>query len=153
MTKQVLLILTTLVVILGLIGLVSARRQSNSIRLQKTEAITGIERVNLGKGLMLVQRQNRTAPLETEIVTVTPHGFEPREITRPSGSFVLSIENRSGLRTMVPQLGLAGGLNVLDLNLPREEPDWSDVVNLEPGMYLLREPNHPTWLCRLRLTR
>lgn len=35
--------------------------------------------------------------LQAEIVTITPTGFEPSEITRPQGRFILAVDNRSGL--------------------------------------------------------
>jgi hypothetical protein len=97
--------------------------------------------------------QPKIAPIETELITVTPHGFEPREITRPKGTFLLLVENRSGLNSVEPQLILTGGVKLLDIAIPREEPDWSEVVNVQPGIYLLTESNHPTWLFRLTITQ
>ena len=35
--------------------------------------------------------------LETELVTITPTGFQPGEITRSQGRFMLAVDNRSGL--------------------------------------------------------
>src|SRR6266508_4488481 len=35
--------------------------------------------------------------IESELITITPRGFEPKEITRPTGEFLLVINNRSGL--------------------------------------------------------
>jgi hypothetical protein len=35
--------------------------------------------------------------MEAELITVTPNGFEPLEINRPKGSFLLMVQNRSGL--------------------------------------------------------
>lgn len=34
--------------------------------------------------------------LEVEVVTATPHGFEPAALTRPRGPFVLAVHNQSG---------------------------------------------------------
>lgn len=150
MTKQILLIVTTIVVILGLIGLVSARRHLNPVKL-KTVVKSGNEKVPPGPDLTLVQQQKKKAQLEAEIITITPHGFEPSEITRPAGSFVLFIEDRSGFEQVSPQLTRLAGLRVFNLRIPREQPDWSDVVNLQPGVYLLTDSDHPTWSCRVTI--
>jgi hypothetical protein len=98
-------------------------------------------------------RTRKVAQMESELITVTPQGFEPREITRPNGAFLLMIDNRSGLTTIQPQLKSTTLVRLLDITLPREEPDWSQVVNLQPGIYLLTESNHPTWVFRLTITQ
>jgi len=45
----------------------------------------------------LPQRTRPIADFEAELITITPHGFEPREIMRPQGRFLLMIDNRSGV--------------------------------------------------------
>ena len=115
---------------------------SASVSAGKSEAITPVA----------AQRQRTIANMEAELVTVTSHGFEPRQITRPQGRFLLLIDNRSGLATVAPRLTPVGGLRLLNLTIPREEPNWSDVLDLQAGVYLLTEANHPAWLCRLTIT-
>ena len=151
MTKQILLIATTVVVILGLIGLASARRHLNPMKLT-TVVTSGNEKALPGLGLTLVQQQKKQAQLEAEIITITPHGFEPSEITRPAGSFVLFTEDRSGFEQVSPQVSRLAGLRVFSLTISREQPDWSDVLNLQPGVYMVSDPDHPTWLCRVTIT-
>lgn len=95
---------------------------------------------------------NSVAELEAELVTATPTGFEPAEITRPQGRFLLAVDNRSGL-------------NDLDLYLERETEGrvnvalgrrgklkWREVLDLPPGHYFLRATNDATWRCSLTLT-
>jgi len=41
--------------------------------------------------------QDPQAPVQAELITVTPTGFEPSELTRPKGRFLLAIDNQSGL--------------------------------------------------------
>jgi len=96
--------------------------------------------------------QNRIADFESEIITVTPHGFEPRALTRPAGRFLLLIDNRSGLPEFSPALSLLGGIQVRTMQIPREQPNWSDIVDLPPGTYVLTEANHSRWLCRITIT-
>jgi len=115
---------------------------SASVSAGKSEAITPVA----------AQRQRTIANMEAELVTVTPHGFEPREITRPQGAFLLLIDNRSGLGQVNLHLSREAGAQLLDVPVPREQPNWSEVIALPPGRYVLTEADHPRWLCRLTIT-
>ena len=101
--------------------------------------------------VQLPERNRQIAQMESELITITPHGFEPQEITRPAGAFLLFIEDRSGFKRISPQITRLAGLRVLNLTISREQPDWSDVLNLQPGVYLLTDSDHPTWLCRVTI--
>lgn len=112
--------------------------------------------------IQLRNAQSLTERLETELITITPRGFEPKEITRPAGSFILSVENRSGLQTVTLRFNLtqvlAGTNNpvivspsLFEITAPREQPDWNGAETLAPGRYLLSELNHPNWHCYLTI--
>ena len=98
------------------------------------------------------QRQRPIAQMESELITITPHGFEPREITRPKGRFLLMVDNRSGVAATSLQLTREAGARTHEMRVPREAPNWSDVVDLQPGRYLLTETDHPRWACRITIT-
>ena len=98
------------------------------------------------------QRRRPLADFESELITITPHGFEPREITRPQGRFLLMVDNRSGLSGTALALTREAGARTHEMHVPREEPNWSDVVNLPPGRYVLTESDHPRWACRITIT-
>ena len=81
---------------------------------------------------------------DVELVTATPTGFEPAEITRQQGRFLLAVDNHSAL-------------NDLDLYLERETEGrvnvglsrrgklkWREVLNLPLGHYFLRATNDAT---------
>lgn len=89
---------------------------------------------------------------QTELVTVTPTGFDPAELTRPAGRFILAVENRSGLQEITLVLRDAGGREVLRERVEREQLDWSGTLELTAGTYLLSEEGHPGWAGRLILT-
>jgi hypothetical protein len=97
--------------------------------------------------------QRRRADIQAELITVAPHGFEPQELTRPRGRFLLMIDNRSGLETVALRLTREDGPRVREMRVPREEPDWSEVVDLDPGRYLLTEANHSGWVCVITISR
>ncbi|HJS23764.1 MAG TPA: hypothetical protein VJ751_05285 [Pyrinomonadaceae bacterium] len=94
----------------------------------------------------------QSSPLETELITITPAGFEPAEIARPQGRFMLAIDNRSGLEEV-------------DLYLERETEGrvnlafsrkgklaWRDTFDFPPGVYILRAANDESWRCRISIT-
>jgi hypothetical protein len=95
------------------------------------------------------QRRREISPLETELVTVTPRGFEPGEIVRPQGRFILMVDNRSGLNI---QLRREAGSSHRQLRLTLRELDWSEEVDLPPGDYVLTEDDRPGWSCRISIT-
>jgi hypothetical protein len=90
--------------------------------------------------------------LETEIVTITPTGFEPAQITRPQGRFMLAIDNRSGL----DQVGLylerekEGRVNVAFSR--KGKLAWRDTLDIPPGVYILRAANDESWRCTISIT-
>lgn len=90
--------------------------------------------------------------VEGEIVAVTPHGFEPREITRPHKHFALVIENRSGLDAIDLALERENGNRVREVRIVREKKNWSAGLDLEPGRYVLLEASNPSWMCRITVT-
>jgi hypothetical protein len=89
---------------------------------------------------------------QTELVTITPTGFEPAEVTRPAERFILAVENRSGLEEVTIILRDEGGRELLRERVPRERLDWSGALDLAAGSYLLSEDGNPGWACRLTLT-
>lgn len=99
-----------------------------------------------------LQTQQAGSAREAEIITITPIGFEPSEVTRPAGSFILMVDNRSGLEEITFRLDREGGSRVHEISMPREHPDWDGVVDPPPGTYLLTEASHPDWLCRITIT-
>jgi len=100
----------------------------------------------------LPQRTRPIADFEAELITITPHGFEPREITRPEGRFLLMVDNRSGVAATALALTSEGGLRTREMRVPREEPNWSEALELPAGRYVLTEADHPRWSCRITIT-
>jgi hypothetical protein len=88
---------------------------------------------------------------EAELLRLTTKGFEPAEITRPAGKFLLGVTNRTGL----PELSLL----LINENLRSvggkrlgREMSWRRVLDLPPGQYALGEASHPDWVCRITIT-
>jgi hypothetical protein len=36
--------------------------------------------------------------------------------------------------------------------MQREQPNWSDVIDLQPGRYVLSDGDHPDWVCHITIT-
>ena len=92
---------------------------------------------------------NRDTVMEGESFTLTPRGFEPGEIARDGGPFVLNINNRSGFRSVEFLLTRANGNQVRTVRIPKGRLHWRGVVNLPPGRYRLSEVSHSDWVCQL----
>lgn len=90
--------------------------------------------------------------IEAEVITIRPTGFEPQEISRSKGLFVLAVENRSGLQTIQLRLDRETGARIRDPQIPRNKHDWKDSLDLPPGRYILSEAYHPQWSCTLTVT-
>jgi hypothetical protein len=89
--------------------------------------------------------------LEAEIITITRTGFEPAEITRSEGRFLLAIQDRSGLAELKLRVSREGeGAQFLVPTLKKRRV-WRDVVNPPRGRYLLTEANHPEWRCLIAI--
>lgn len=143
------LVLTAAVAVFALSGLAAA---AHAWRVAAASKNVLPEVVDAFPAAPLPQRRRPIADFESELITITPHGFEPREIMRPQGRFLLMVDNRSGLSATSLALTREAGARTHEMRVPREEPNWSDVVNLPPGRYLLTESDHSRWVCRITIT-
>jgi hypothetical protein len=98
------------------------------------------------------QAESARIRIETELVTIRRHGFEPQEITRPADPFVLAVENRSGLEEVTLRLDRVAGNRLKEVNVPRRKLDWGGAFDLPPGRYVLTEANHSDWVCSITIT-
>src|SRR5713226_5476721 len=69
------------------------------------------------------------SPLQVELITVGPTGFWPKQIVRPSGPFILLIENRSGMNLITLQMDYVSTINAppimaFQTQLPKTQLDW-----------------------------
>jgi hypothetical protein len=90
--------------------------------------------------------------LEAEIVTIRRSGFEPLQITRPAGRFLLVVDNRSELEEVDLRLDRRAGERQHQVRVRREALDWSEMFDLPPGHYVLTEATHPEWTCDITIT-
>ena len=99
----------------------------------------------------ITQESSGGERLEAEVITITPSGFEPTEITRPPGRFLLAIQDRSGLTELTLRVSREGDGAQFLVPTRRNRRAWRDVVNPRPGRYLITEANHPEWQCLITI--
>jgi len=87
--------------------------------------------------------------VEVELVTLRPAGFEPAEITRPKGPFVLMVDDRTGLEKLALTLKKQDGGEVRHLKTDRRKTEWTGLLDLAPGDYLLVATEHAEWTFRV----
>ena len=89
---------------------------------------------------------------EAEVVKILPTGFEPRQITRPRGRFLLMVSNRTGLDEVEWRLDREAGGRLHAVRLSEGRLGSRQYEDLPPGTYVLTEAGHPDWVCRITIT-
>ena len=103
------------------------------------------------RDVMLSQQHQKSERVETELITLQPSGFEPNEIRRPQGAFILGVDNRAGDESIELQFMRADGQRLNTLQTRKRKVSWREVVDLPPGQYLLSVANHPEWTCSVTI--
>ena len=115
----------------------AAASQQSSNQVQKVEADT-------------------TTYLPVEEITLRPTGFYPFKLSRPKGQFLLNVCNRAELVeanfTLVRLVGNGTKEKVINSRVHQSVLDWSSVLDLNPGTYLLTEDSNPKWSCEFTIT-
>ena len=101
-----------------------------------------------------VQPQVSDQAVEVEVITAHPYGLEPREISRPSGPFILAVHNRSRLDQVSLQLNRANGASagVREISLPAGKLRQLSLLDLPPGQYVLADTIRPNFACKITIT-
>jgi hypothetical protein len=89
--------------------------------------------------------------LEVELITLRPYGFEPSEIIRPKGPFIVFVEDRSGRIDSSLSLQRLNGEHLREINISRMKSEWHDVINLPAGEYILTDSSNPESHCQITI--
>ncbi|MBL8208016.1 MAG: hypothetical protein JNM09_27530 [Blastocatellia bacterium] len=87
-----------------------------------------------------------------ELLTLRRSGFDPAELTIPSGNFLLAVDNLSGFAKAQLTLVEERKDKLKDIKFESRNRDWREEIDLKPGVYLLSELSHPEWVCRITVT-
>jgi len=93
----------------------------------------------------------RSDTLEVELITVESYGFEPANITRPKGPFILLVDDRTGKDTSSLQLQRVNGERVRDVRTNKTKSEWNSLIDLPPGDYVLTIAGSPDSQCQIRI--
>jgi hypothetical protein len=135
--------------------LVSAHTKATRPAIAETSNTTQLSSMATAKSETIspLQHDTKKDGPEGEIVAVQRNGFEPNQITRRAGEFLLLIDNRSGLDEIQVRLErVVNRERVHDVSLTKRAYSWNTMLNLPPGEYALTEVSHPEWTCRITLT-
>lgn len=89
--------------------------------------------------------------VEVVIVTVLPTGFEPNEIKRGPGIFILAVDNRSNLPHLNLRLEDESGMVRHEQRIHGGKLDSRQPLDLPTGRYLLKATNQKGWVCRIEI--
>lgn len=131
------------------------RSQQVSLVLLISIAAGALIGLRANAGLAVISQDQ--AKIEAELITIRRFGFEPAEIRRPAGEFVIVIDDRSqkardlvltlsSVRTDQPPDKLR------DVDFKTGRSNWHERFNLPAGEYVLTEANNPEWRCTITLT-
>ncbi len=83
------------------------------------------------------EAQSNDEQVEVEVITVGTNGFEPSEITRPDGQFILALTNHTEVDELSLHLDRVSGNRVHEVRMRKGRVRWNQVFNLPPGDYRL----------------
>ena len=99
------------------------------------------------------QREHPPLPTNIQVQTFSlgQDGFEPKQINREPGPFVLGIDSRSQSASF--EFVREDGRRAVEIKWPKGQIRWRKLVNLPPGNYLLKEINHPDWTAQITIDK
>ena len=96
-------------------------------------------------GSVLTPQGKKDQKLEIEAVTITPEGFEPQQLERTAGPFILSVTNQSGVDALNIRIETEQHERIREKTLPLLTPYWRERIDPPPGKYIITEESHPEW--------
>jgi hypothetical protein len=87
--------------------------------------------------------------IEVELLVLRSDGFQPSEIKRPPGKFLLALQNHSSEAEPSFTLTREAGQSLKQIRFSKNQSKYREFIDLLPGRYVLAETNHPDWTCRI----
>jgi hypothetical protein len=88
---------------------------------------------------------------EVELVTLRPTGFEPRELRRPAGRFLLAVTKRDLAEDVTLRLLREAGGSLREVRVARGRRHYREALDLAPGRYVLTTVERPDWACEVTI--
>jgi hypothetical protein len=113
--------------------------------------IRALSSLALSDSHLTPETQNGRERMEVEIITLRPTGFEPSEITRPKGPFILVVNNQTGINELALKLDSERD-RLKDEYLPRGKRRWKSNLDLPAGHYVLSESSDRGRIAHITIT-
>lgn len=97
----------------------------------------------------VVHRLVSADAIEEFSLTLNQKGFAPAELNPNGRRFLLSVDNRTDVKTPVLKLSDKDGNFVREIRVPEAAGDWGELFELKSGKYVLSEANHAAWSCSI----
>lgn len=91
--------------------------------------------------------------ITVETITLTPLGFEPNQIERAAGRFLLGIDNRIIREEFSFEILRENGHKAHKLKIEKGQIRLRKLLNLTEGRYVLRAVDHPEWTCTIVISQ
>lgn len=140
------------------IALVSARTASRPAPQMKieeraaTQIDEGLDTQAHSSQPEAAQGSSEKEEMEAEVVAIRRGGFEPKELTRSRGPFLLVVDNRSGVEISAFEIRHEDGSLRHSMRARAHKISWQQVLDLPPGHYLLQAPEYLNITCLLNIT-
>jgi hypothetical protein len=138
---------------LSLIAITAGMGLAINVRKKNPELVFNNETFRSSTAMAGASARNEKEPIRIghALITLTPTGFYPSEITRPKGLFLLAVDNQIGNQGMALRLTRANGVREKEKSLVKGQLRWRELFDLNPGRYVLTEANHPNWICNINI--
>ncbi len=82
------------------------------------------------------------------LVRLTADGFSPAQLNGAPGKYRIAM-TRWSRDEIVILVRSAGGETLKEMTVPQGQLDWTTLVELGSGSYVLKVANHPEWVCQI----
>lgn len=149
--RRLMLAATVGAIVLGLLA-VGERASGERPERSGDAPLRNVASLSASAGAAGAPQNAENAKFVVERVTVFPYGLEPEEITRPTGSFLLAIDNRAGTEDLSFRLETDQRQLVQNDAIRSGRTRTAREMRLAPGTYVLTEDSHPEWRCTITVT-
>jgi len=99
------------------------------------------------------QKDGPNRPMKSEVIVLTPRGFEPNLIRRGAGKVLLVIVNDSEMPTLTLRAESADGAFLRFEEMRRNKRRWNLPVDLPAGRFQIMDIEHPEHTLRIEAVK
>jgi len=139
------------IITLGAIGTLAVIAARSGVARPKASQSPGVIRAKTSMDPAFLRSLAESQDIKVELITVRPTGFEPSQITRAAGKFVIGLADRTGLPGLQFFLLNQNDETVHEFSSGPGKVNVREMVDLPAGQYSHREAAH-SWTCTITIT-